>query len=166
MRLRALIGLAAIAAAGLLTTTGTATASAQKICTWGGTPAAPTGTFTLTPGITNIPAPGPLRLKATGDLGGGEGCSGTVTFTGQANAGSTCPAVSFEGTVKGLPGVTRFWGPGLFGLANEFLYDSAGNLVGVDQPQVLTQDNAPHFTDCLTPAGLTGGTFSSTVELF
>jgi hypothetical protein len=36
----------------------------------------------------------------------------------------------------------------------------------MDQPQVLTEANAPHFTDCLMPAGFTGGTFSSTVELF
>jgi hypothetical protein len=132
MRSRISIVVAAIAVTSLLATGGAATASAQTICNWGGTPAAPTGTFTLSPGITNIPAPGPLSLKATGDLAGGAACTGTVTFTGQANAGSTCPAISFEGTVKGLPGVTRFWGPGLFGITNEFLYDKAGNLVGLD----------------------------------
>ncbi|HEY4397900.1 MAG TPA: hypothetical protein VGO28_09520 [Acidimicrobiia bacterium] len=139
-------------------------ASAATICTWGGTPAAPTGTVTITPGVTNTPASGPLRLRATGELGGG--CAGTMTFTGQVDAGSSCAVIQFEGTVKGLPGVDRFWGPGLFGLVNELLYDKTGNIVGADQPQVLTRDNQPHLTDCATPEGFHGGTFSSTVELY
>jgi hypothetical protein len=167
MRLRISIGLAALAVVSLLAAGGAAPASASTICTWGGTPAAPTGVVTLTPGVTNVPASEPLRLKATGDLAGGGPCSGKLTFHGEANAGSTCEAISFEGTVDGLPGVARFWGPGLFGIVNEFLYDESGNLVGADQPQVLTRDNAPHFSDCtLAPDGFTGGTFSSTVELF
>ena len=57
-------------------------------------------------------------------------------------------------------------GPGLFGMVNELLYDKAGNIVGADQPQVFTADNAPHFTDCTTPEGFSRGTFSSTVELY
>jgi hypothetical protein len=140
-------------------------AQAATICTWGGTPAAPTGAFTLSPGLTNIPSPEPLRLKATGELAGGASCAGKVTFLGEANAGSTCAVTSFEGVVKGLPGVVRFWGPGVFGLVNELLYDRDGNVVGADQPQVLTEDNAP-FTECNTTEGFTEGTFSSIIELF
>ena len=51
-------------------------------------------------------------------------------------------------------------------MVNELLYDKAGNIVGADQPQVFTADNAPHFTDCTTPEGFSRGTFSSTVELY
>jgi hypothetical protein len=71
--------------------------------------------------------------------------------------------------VLGLPGVARFWGPGAFGMVQEFLYDRAGNVVGSDQPQVLTnanQEGSPAFTACDTPEGFTHGNFSSIVELY
>jgi hypothetical protein len=167
MRLRAATISTAVAIACLLPVSGgAAPAQAATICTWGGTAAAPTGTFSLKSGLTNVPAPGPIDFRATGQLAGGGICAGTLTFDGQVNAGSTCPVTFFEGTVKGLPGVVRFWGDGAVGVVPELLYDSVGNLVGSDQPQVLTADNAPHFTDCTTPTGFTGGTFSSVVELF
>ena len=170
MRPRAMISAMAVAVASVAATGWAASpataAPAATVCTWGGTPAAPTGTFSITPGITNIPSPEPLRLKATGELAGGAGCTGTMTFIGEANAGSSCAATSFEGTVAGLPGVVRFWGPGVFTQVNEQLYDKDGNVVGADQPSVLTTDNAPRFTDCNTPQGFTGGTFSSTVQLY
>lgn len=166
MRLRPTMMCAMAAAAAILAPAGGGASAAQAtVCTWGGTPVEPTGRFTLSPGLTNIPSPEPLRLKATGELGGGAGCAGKVTFLGEANAGSTCAVTSFEGVVNGLPGVARFWGPGLFGVVNELLYDKDGNVVGADQPQVLTEENAP-FTECSTPEGFSEGNFSSIIELF
>jgi len=72
---------------------------------------------------------------------------------------------SFEGTVKGLPGVTRYWGKGSL-LVSELLYDAAGNVIGSDQPEILTSENGPHTIDCDTAAGFTYGTFAATVDLF
>jgi hypothetical protein len=144
----------------------TAPASASTAtCTWGGTPAAPTGTFTINPGISNLPAPEALKFRATGELSGGGRCTGTMTFVGQIDAGSTCVLASFEGSVRGLPGVTRFWGKGSLTVP-ELLYDSAGNVVGSDQPEIMTPENQPKTTDCETAGGFTGGTFAATVELF
>src|SRR5690349_23316947 len=97
-------------------------AAATTICTWGGTPAAPAGSFTISPGITNMPSPGALKFKATGQLSGPGPCTGTMTFTGQIDAGSNCQLASFEGAVKGLPGVTRSWGKGSL-MVPELLHD-------------------------------------------
>ena len=162
----------AIAAIGLtaslvaLATFDAGSAGAATTCTWGGTPNAATGTFTLDPGLTNLPAPTALRFKATGELAGDDPvCSGTLTFVGQADAGSTCLLTSFEGVVKGLPGVTSFWGKGNV-MAPDLLYNAAGEVVGSDQPQVLTQENFPKATDCSSATGFTEANFSSTVELF
>ncbi len=143
----------------------------SRVCAWGGTPAAPTGVITVSPGVTNFPSAGPLRFSATGPLAGGGPCTGAMTFRGIVDAGGTCAALVFEGKVEGLPGVASFYGPGALGLVHEFLYDSRGDIVGADQPQVLTVGNAtdpdhPAFTACNTPEGFTGGSFSSTVELF
>ena len=135
-----------------------------RTCTWGGTPAAPTGTFTITPGITNTPSAGPLAFKATGVLGGD--CRGAFTYTGQIDAGSSCLANTFGGRATGLPGVARFAGVGVTVFAPAQLSDRDGNVVGNEDAQVATPDNAPHFTDCSTPQGFTGGTFSSVIVLF
>ena len=35
---------------------GAGEAGAATTCTWGGTPTAPTGVFTITPGVTNVPS--------------------------------------------------------------------------------------------------------------
>ena len=156
------LAVASLASAGL----GTATASATKTCTWAGTPAEPTGTFTLDPGIRYVPSAGPLKFKATGRLGGE--CAGTLTYTGQFDAGATCAFSEAEGTVRGLRGVARFWGKGSY-LFPALLYDSAGNVVGSENAQILTQANRAHTADCSTPEGFTGGypgMFSSVIELF
>jgi len=92
-----------------------------------------------------------------------------MTFEGTLATGSSCFAQIFEGRVRGLPGVVRFWGPGAFGVVDEFLYDKGGNIVGSDQPQVLTNatdERDPLFLDCGMPGGFTEGNFSSTVELY
>jgi len=165
MRYRPIISAVALAAT-ILVAPGLEAAPASAsatTCTWGGTPAAPTGTFTVSPGTTNLPAPGPLKFRATGELSGG--CTGTMTFVGQIDAGSTCTLASFEGSVRGLPGVTRYWGKGSL-MVPELLYDSAGNVVGSDQPEIMTSENGPNSTDCTTATGFTGGTFAATVELF
>src|SRR6266571_9145225 len=90
-RLRAIIGVAAVAAACVVWAAGgAASAQASTTCTWGGTPAEPTGDVTISPGVTNTPPAGPLVFKATGDLAGDAGCTGQFTFIGQMNAGATC----------------------------------------------------------------------------
>src|SRR5881397_2058083 len=58
-------------------------------CTWGGTVDNPTGTFTITPGLTNNPSTAPSRFYVTGDLSGDPGCDGTLTYIGQIDAGGT-----------------------------------------------------------------------------
>src|SRR3954454_19363018 len=86
---------------------GTATAGAATTCTWAGTPAAPTGTFTISPGLTNVPSAGPSVFKVTGKLAGDPGCSGTFVYTGQVDGGGTCTENTFEGRANGIRGVTR-----------------------------------------------------------
>src|SRR3954454_9400175 len=133
MLLRATIAAAALAAAAV---PGAAPARAAMTCTWGGTPAAPSGVTTNHPGLTNDPAPGPLRFEATGVLAGG--CRGRFTFAGVMNAGSTCGLVTFQGVARGLPGVARFAGVSVGGFAPARLYDRAGNVVGSENAQFLT----------------------------
>jgi hypothetical protein len=166
MKLRMMIAIAAAVSAVTVGSGVTQASAATVSCSWAGTPDAPTGTFTVKPGVTNLPSPGPLKFMATGPLGGQ--CAGTMTFTGQLDAGATCAFSEFEGTVKGLPGVTRCWGKGGL-LVPSLLYDRAGNVVGSENAQILTETNFPHIADCNTPAGFTGGwpgMFSSVVELF
>ena len=65
-------------------------------------------------------------------------------------------------TRKTPPG-RGFWGKGNL-LAPSFLYDKAGNLVGEENAQVVTPNNAAHYVDCTAPEGFTGdwpGSFSS-----
>jgi hypothetical protein len=162
MRFRAMMGVVAVAVSLVAAAGGAASAQAAMTCTWGGTPAAPTGWTTNSPGLTNFPSPVPVKFYATGVLAGDAGCDGKFTFTGQVDAGSTCGLVSFHGAAKGLPGVVRFAGVSALGLAPARLYDRAGDIVGSENAQFL--NNAP-FTDCDTPQGFTEGTFSSVIEL-
>jgi hypothetical protein len=161
----------AIAALALVWTTlgaaaATTSTTAPKICTWGGTPAATTGEFTVKPGVTNTPSDGPLKIVATGPLDGD--CEGKAVFDGVMQAGATCAATVFEGKVKGIPGVDRLFGPGVGGVVHEFFFDKDGNVVGSDQPQVLSgiTMGGSDVSDCNTPEGFTHGHFSSTIELF
>jgi hypothetical protein len=135
-------------------------------CTWGGTPAAPTGTFTISPGLTNTPSTEPAAFKVSGKLGGDRGCSGTFTYIGQVDAGGTCSVNSFQGSALGIAGVRRFVGFGVAVLGPARLYDKDGNVVGSENPQVATSENVPRFMDCGASRGFTGGTFSSVIELF
>jgi hypothetical protein len=167
MTFRTTTGITVLAAACVfLAGAGSAAAQPSATCTWGGTPAAPTGTFTVSPGLTNTPAPAPLKFRATGVLDGGGRCTGRMTLAGQVNAGSTCLFASFEGTVRGVPGVARFWGEGN-ALVQEFLYDEDGNLVGADQPSVAPPPaDDPLYINCNSPQGETDLGFSAIVELF
>lgn len=141
-------------------------AQAATLCTWAGTPTEPTGTFILRPGITTTPSAGPLKFRAIGPIGGGPECTGRMTFSGVFHAGSSCAHGTFEGRVKGLPGVARFYGVGTL-LAPSVLYDKAGNVVGSEQPQLVTgAGSGSEASDCHTPEGFTHGNFSSVFELF
>jgi hypothetical protein len=170
MRLRrtgAIIVIAALGSVGLWSTaearTPAAPPPAGTKCTWGGTPAQPTGTFTITPGVTTIPLAAPAKFYVTGDLAGDRGCTGTLTYVGQIDATGTCSFTTFEGRAKGIPTVTRFAGVGAGPLGPARLYNNAGNVVASENANVNTVDNMPHDADCTTPGGFTGGNFSSVI---
>ncbi len=138
------------------------------VCTWGGTPQAATGTVTIKPGLTNTPAADPVKIVARGEMDCSDGFTGDVTFDGIIQAGGTCAYQIFDGKIKGLPGVARAYGPGVGGIVHEFLYDKDGNVVGSDQPQVLSgaSSGGSELSDCDTEEGFTETIFSSTVELW
>jgi hypothetical protein len=137
--------------------------SAGTTCTWGGTATAPTGRFTLSPGLTNTPSTTATRFWATGELSGGPGCTGTLTYIGQVDAGGTCSANFFDGKARGIPGVRTYSGIGVGPSGPARLYDGSGNVVASENANLNTPENAPHFTDCTLPGGFTGGNFSSTI---
>jgi hypothetical protein len=108
----------------------------------------------------------------TGDLGGGDGCTGRASFYGVLDPGTSCAvAAPFHAKAVGLPPVTRAEaGPGVLGTAAPvLLYDADGNVVGSEQAQFLTaapDQNRSALADCNTPEGLTRAMWSDTVELF
>jgi hypothetical protein len=158
---------AAIAAIGALVVAAPSAAAATT-CTWAGTALNPTGTFTITPGVTNLPSSGPLEFVASGALAGGRGCHGTMTWIGDLATGATCPFSKFEGRVYGLPGVYRFEGYGSLDAPSR-LFDRYGRQVGQENAEILTPANQPRLTDCTTPGGFHGGwpgMFSSLVMRF
>jgi hypothetical protein len=165
MRFRAMIGAIAVPAASVvLAGLGAAPAAAGTTCTWGGTPAAPTGIYTLRPGLTWTPSTGPLDFMATGELAGDPGCTGELTFTGQVDTGATCAFFTGGGKAKGLPGAARFRGGGPGPIAASLLYDKHDNVVGYEQP--LVQQLPGDSQNCDPPEGITRGHFSSIIELF
>jgi hypothetical protein len=167
MRVRARIAVAVAASAAAMSAQ-PAHAAGGLTCTWAGTPAAPTGVFWVTPGVTNTPSAGPLKFVATGRLAGGPGCHGTVKFIGQLDAGATCPESTFRGRVRGLPGVARFLGHGSLDVPSQ-LFDRKGNFVGIENANIMTQSNLSHMLDCTTPQGFRGGwpgMFSSVLTRF
>jgi hypothetical protein len=167
LRFRTMIGALAVAAVLAAFAAGGATsAQAATTCTWGGTPAAPTGRVVMTPGATNTPSIEPIDFTATGVLAGGAGCNGQFTFHGQMDTGATCAFSTFEGSVMGLPGVKRFAGVAPVGILPARLYDKDGNIVGSENAQVDTLANAPNFPNCNTSDGFSEGNFSSVIELF
>jgi hypothetical protein len=167
IRSRALTATVAAAACSLLMALSAPQAEAATACIWGGTPDAPTGEFTIEPGVLWTPAPAPLDLKATGPAEG-DACKGRVTFEGIVRAGSTCAALVFEGSVRGVPGVERFVGPGNV-IAHELLYDKHGELVGFNDPSIVTDlvdQILANEASCDPPQGFTHGRFSSVITLF
>src|SRR2546425_2966885 len=174
MRFRATIGIIALVAAGLvLAGGGSASAQASTLCTWGGTPAAPTGLITFSTGLTNTPSTGPIQFTATGELAGGAGCTGKLTFMGYIDPGTTCAVnAPFHAKALGFPPIKRVEAPqpGVAGTQAVLLYDAHGNVVGSEQAQFLTaaatDPNDPGYMACNTPQGLTSANWSDTVELF
>ena len=155
--MKAMVAAAAVAGALLAS----APAQAARTCTWGGTPLAATGYTANSPGITNTPSAVPLSFHATGPLGGD--CRGRLVFDGVMDPGTSCPFISFHGVTRGLPGVTRFAGVSVGGVAPARLYDRAGRVVGSENAQFLT---GATLSDCMTPQGLRSSGFSSVIELF
>jgi hypothetical protein len=136
------------------------------VCTWGGTPDAPTGVITFSPGVTDFPSTEPIEFTATGELGGGEGCTGVLTFRGVADPGTSClVGMPLHATATGFPPIAYVEGTiGVVGTAPIVLYDRDGNVVGSEQAQFLT--DILNDSDCNTPEGLTRAYWSDTLELF
>jgi hypothetical protein len=135
-------------------------------CTWGGTPSSPTGEFTIDPGTTLSPSAGPLDFFATGVLDSEDGCNGRFTMRGIIHAGSHCLDAPFSGKARGIPVVDTFEGniPFTTAIPSSLLYDRAGNLVGRQQMQIVTQDDEhSEPADCNTEEGFTHGLFSAVV---
>src|SRR5207253_9159569 len=116
-------------------------------------------------GITNTPSTEPLPFIATGTLAGG--CSGELTYRGVQATGSTCAFGPFEARVIGLPRIVRAAGDNVVGLVPALLYDKSGNVVGSENPQVLTSGTEQNLVaSCNSPEGFKEGNFSSVIELF
>jgi hypothetical protein len=162
MRFRTMIGVTSLAMVLMAVGTSTASANVSKVCTWGGTPLAPTGESNQYPGVTNTPSPVPMYFKASGSLGGD--CHGTLTFVGIEDAGSTCGLITFHGRAYGLPGVSSFAGVAAAGASPGRLYNREGDLVGQEDTQFLTNQDA--LSECNTPGGITRNNFSTVLELF
>src|SRR2546430_17447126 len=130
MRPRAMLAVTAVAAASLMAGGwGAASAQATTTCTWGGTPAEPTGKVWYTgQGPTNTPSTEPLPFVAEGPLAGGG--SGKLTYRGISEAGTTCAFGGFEASARGLPGVVRAAGADVLGLGPALLYAKHRNVVG------------------------------------
>lgn len=170
MRARLVVLTTSLAVGVSLVFLGPAAGRSARLCAWGGTPASPTGEITLKPGLTNTPSTGPTKFVATGPLSGGPGCSGTFTFTGTIDPGTTCQFnTAFVAKAKGLPPVkTAVAQPGPAGTQPVELYDGHGNLVGSEQAQFLTwaAANPMALRQCNAPPGLTHAHWSDTVEIF
>jgi hypothetical protein len=169
MRPRTILAVTAVGAASLVAGGwGAASAQADTTCTWGGTPLSPTGYVKyIGQGPTNTPSTEPLSFIATGPLAGG--CSGELTYHGVQPAGATCAFGPFEARATGLPGVVRAAGDNVVGLVPALLYDKSGNVVGSENPQLLTSGTEEKnfgFIDCNSPGGIKEGNFSSVIELF
>src|SRR6058998_3368191 len=126
MRFHAIAGSAIAAAAVQVAALTPAAAHAATVCTWGGTPLAPTGQSHNNPGVSNTPSHTALRFHATGALAGGPGCQGKLRFVGQIDRGSTCALIHFHGRAYGLPGVRTFDGTSAAGMAPARLIDAKG----------------------------------------
>src|SRR6266480_1307524 len=112
MRSRNLIGVMALVAGLAFAIMGSTSAQATTTCTWGGTPAAPTGLATFSPGITNTPSTGPTQFMATGELAGGGVCTGKLTFTGYIDPGNTCAlGAPLHAKATGFPPIKQVEAP-------------------------------------------------------
>ena len=161
-RLRITIGTVAAAAALAACGTGTAAARAPRTCTWGGTPAAPTGLNVNAEGISNTPSTHPIRFHATGRLG--LQCRGRFRFRGVMDAGATCSYITFHARTYGIRGVARVEGVAAAGLSPARLYDRHGKLVGTENAQFLGDSRV--VAECNSATGVVRNLFSSVIELF
>src|SRR5437667_11770525 len=102
------------------------------VCTWGGTPDAPTGVITFSPGVTDFPSTEPIEFTATGELGGGEGCTGVLTFRGVADPGTSClVGMPLHATATGFPPTAYVEGTiGVVGPAPIASHDPHGTVGG------------------------------------
>jgi hypothetical protein len=160
LRLSTIFGVAVVVAA--LGPSGAGTASAQRTCTWGGTPLAPTGQNRNYQGISNTPSTHPIRFHATGPLAGD--CKGTFVFDGVMDTGATCGYITFHGRARGIRGVARFAGVAVGGLGPARLYDRDGDVVGSENAQFLADRNV--VRDCNSSQGVMRNAFSSGIALW
>ena len=158
---RRIVTAAAVTGAVAAACAGNASAQGNRTCTWGGSPAAPTGVNRNFRGINNTPSTRPIRFHATGPLAGD--CKGKLVFDGVMDAGATCGYITFHANVHGIRGVAKVVGVAAAGLSPARLYDRRGNLVGSENAQFLADRTV--VLACNSTRGVVRNIFSSVIEL-
>lgn len=137
-------------------------APASGVCTWGGTPDAQSGVFTVSPALGYVPSLTPLDFTATGPLAGSDAtCAGTMTFTGVLAAGASCRFFTNSGTVSGVAGWESYSDAG-GAVSAGVVNDAAGNPVAAFSALVIV---TPALIEMCASGTLTTGAFSAVADV-
>lgn len=137
------------------------------VCTWGGTAADATGTFTVEPGLRTVPATTPIEFTVTGDLAGpSPRCAGTMTIHGFDIPGSRCAFGFGAAEVLDVPGLASSLSVGALHYNRQVLFNADGRIVGGADIEVASSGLAELRAGCESEAGVTTGKFSSVVTLY
>src|SRR5437867_10515532 len=119
---------------GLLVLTGFVPAHAgagAAVCIWGGTETAPTGTFTVHPGLHTALTPTPIHFEVQGDLAGASPrCTGNMTLDGTLIPGASCTLTIGYAEVGGVPGVVSDTNVGVTFAIRGPLFGPDGSIAG------------------------------------
>lgn len=152
-----------LATAGVLATSGLPSHGAPgAACSWGGSPGAETGVFTVEPALRAAPAEVDLAFTATGELAGDDArCTGVLTFRGKLWEGASCRGFINSGIADGIEDVAAYLDGG--GADSQgVLYAPGRSTRPVATFNALVFPTPELVSTCAT-VGLAGGAFSSVV---
>lgn len=167
MRMIARLAMAAAVAAAALGVAPEVSADDAAVCSWGGTVADATGTFTVDPGLRTRPATTPLEFVVTGELAGPAArCTGTMTVHGFDVPGSRCAFGFGTAEVQGVPGVETSLSVGALHYNRQTLVNAEGRIVGEADIEVASTGIVEARQACESEAGVTAGRFSAVLTLY